>query len=168
MLRKFLSYVSRFELLTTFVLFILALLILAINITLRYFLRSSLPWAEELMKYCMVWITFLGVSLCVEEDLHVGIDVFVDATPAATQNIFKLLAHGVGIIFSSLMTFHGTRMIIFLFNTGQKSSVLLILMWIVYLCMPLGAFFSTIRYIDKFIFYIKKIKKIEDSLVIDK
>lgn len=159
MSRKFLSYISKFELLVTFVLFIVALSVLAINITLRYFLKSSLPWAEELMKYCMVWITFLGVSLCVEEDLHVGIDVFVDATSATAQNIFKLLAHGIGIIFSSLITFHGTRMIIFLFNTGQKSSVLLILMWVVYLCMPVGAFFSTLRYIDKFIFYIKKIKK---------
>ena len=154
MLKKILNRLSQIELAITGTIFIVALTILAINIILRYFFHSATTWAEEVMRYIMIWVTFLGASLCVEDDLHVGIDVFVQMSSPKTQKKFKIFAQLCGIFFSGYMTVFGGQNVIFLIETGQRSSALMMPMWIVYFSMPLGAFCMTLRYIGKLIHYI--------------
>lgn len=148
--------ISKVEAFITSTIFAVALIVLAVNIFLRYFFKSSTTWAEEAMRYIMIWITFFGASLCVESDLHVGIDIFVQMAPPLARKMLKLFAQMCGVFFSGYMVIFGMQSVIFLVNSAQKSSVMLVPMWIVYFCMPLGGFFTLLRYIQKLVFYFKK------------
>lgn len=52
------------------------------EVFVRYVLRESLPWAEEVPKYLMIWLTFLGASLATRRDMHVGFTGVLERLPA--------------------------------------------------------------------------------------
>lgn len=61
----------------------LALLLLAIvvmvfgNVVLRYGFNSGIDISEEMSRWCLVWLTFIGASLALKEGRHLGVDAFV-------------------------------------------------------------------------------------------
>ncbi|HEY6513970.1 MAG TPA: TRAP transporter small permease [Burkholderiaceae bacterium] len=61
----------------------LAFLLLAIvvmvfgNVVLRYGFNSGIDVSEELSRWCLVWLTFIGAALALKEGRHLGVDAFV-------------------------------------------------------------------------------------------
>ena len=49
------------------------------NVVLRYTTGDSIVWAEELSRYLMVWLTFLGAGLVLHFGGHLAIDNLQDA-----------------------------------------------------------------------------------------
>ena len=41
----------------------------------RYVLNNSIVWAEEVLRYMMMWVVLVGAGLATREDQHVSIDV---------------------------------------------------------------------------------------------
>ena len=44
------------------------------NVVLRYLTNDSLVWAEEVGRYLMIWVTFLGAGLVLRFGGHVAIE----------------------------------------------------------------------------------------------
>ncbi|MDR1519729.1 MAG: TRAP transporter small permease [Planctomycetota bacterium] len=63
----------------------LALLVLTLmvffNVVLRYGFNSSITVTEELGRYLMVWLLFVGAILAAGIDAHVRVDMFVGKLP---------------------------------------------------------------------------------------
>ena len=51
----------------------ISLLIFA-QVICRYVFNYSLYWSEELGRYTLIWITFLGASVGFKRKAHVGVD----------------------------------------------------------------------------------------------
>ncbi len=49
--------------------------IVFVNVIARYFFNTSFSWSEELARYIIVWVSFLGVSSCARFDAHVKVDL---------------------------------------------------------------------------------------------
>ncbi|WP_370160900.1 TRAP transporter small permease [Limimaricola soesokkakensis] len=49
------------------------------NVSLRYLTDHSITWAEEVARYLMVWMTFLGAGLALRRGGHVAITALPDA-----------------------------------------------------------------------------------------
>ncbi|RYD06992.1 hypothetical protein N752_01485 [Desulforamulus aquiferis] len=64
-----------------------ATLLLFINVILRYVFTSSTTWAEEAIRYAIVWVTFFGASLCARNKMHVGIDIFIQMAPPLIKSV---------------------------------------------------------------------------------
>ena len=67
------------------------IVIVIVNVFLRYFSNYSLYWAEEVATICFVWAVFLGASATYKHKMDIGIDILVKKTKIATQkkiNIF--------------------------------------------------------------------------------
>ena len=45
----------------------------------RYVFGRSLTWTEEVPRYLLIWISFLGAAACVARREHVGFDVLFNA-----------------------------------------------------------------------------------------
>lgn len=41
----------------------------------RYVLNNSIVWAEEILRYMMMWVVLIGAGLTTREDQHVSMDV---------------------------------------------------------------------------------------------
>ena len=70
------------------------------NVLARYFLNSSIQWAEEFSRYAFIWIVFLGAVVCTKHKRHIGIDSVVKVLPAPVQPWVNLAAD---LITSALM-----------------------------------------------------------------
>lgn len=62
------------------VLFSAILVMGTIQIVARYMATVSVPWTEELMRFCMIWLTMVGSSLTVRVDGHVSVDIVLTYT----------------------------------------------------------------------------------------
>jgi TRAP-type C4-dicarboxylate transport system permease small subunit len=51
------------------------------NVTLRYVFNSGITQSEELSRWLLVWLTFLGAIVAVREHAHLGVDALVKALP---------------------------------------------------------------------------------------
>lgn len=45
----------------------------------RYVLNDSIVWAEEILRYIMIWGVLVGAGLTTREDQHVGMDILQGA-----------------------------------------------------------------------------------------
>ena len=62
-------------------------IIIAVQVFCRYVLNHSLFWSEELARYLLVWLTFLGASVAYYRNVHPGIDVIYARMPNSIQKI---------------------------------------------------------------------------------
>jgi TRAP-type C4-dicarboxylate transport system permease small subunit len=105
------------------------------NVALRFTTDHSILWVEEVSRYLMIWLTFLGSGLVLRYGAHIGIDTlqerFPGAAPAVRVIIFVLLLG-----FFAAMVWLGVRYSIL--TWGQTTPVLGIPIGAVYLAMPVG------------------------------
>jgi C4-dicarboxylate transporter DctQ subunit len=122
---------------TTFLLFA--------NVTLRYLFHSSIFWVEEVLRYLIVWVTFVGAATCVREKSHISLDTLTAALPPRPRFVMAL-AGGVACVASSLVLFrYALTFVLKMGATGQVSATIGDFpMYIVYSCMPIGFLLITI------------------------
>jgi TRAP-type C4-dicarboxylate transport system permease small subunit len=89
------------------------LVIITINVILRYFFASGISWVEEISKdVLMTAFTFIAMAIGVKLDTHISVDVFPRAMPRwftiGLEKLKFLLLAGVGLFLMvkgvSLMT----------------------------------------------------------------
>lgn len=111
-------------------------LVVGANVALRYTTNNSLPWADEVARYLMIWMTFIGAGLALRTGGHVAITNLQDALPRRAQIVLR-----TGIVLILLAFF------VFMIVTGQeyltrmqyqKSPALRLSFKYVYAAMPVG------------------------------
>ncbi|MFC3170119.1 MULTISPECIES: TRAP transporter small permease [Paracoccus] len=111
-------------------------LILGWNVAGRYLTGNSLTWADEVARYSMIWLTFLGSGLALREGAHAAITNAQDALPTAGQRALRALILLVLFAFFAFMVWVGidymNRMAV------QKSAALRVPMRWIYAAMPAG------------------------------
>ena len=126
---------------------ILTTLIIFLNVVLRYVFKSSTSWAEEAVKYLMIWITFIGGSICFRKGMHVSIDFFMTYLSKSRRRIVSLVILSISLVFVLIMVFYGVKVVLFNYSTGQVSPALRLPMWIPYFAIPLGFTLMSIQLI---------------------
>ncbi len=64
----------------------------------RYVFNQSLTWTEEVPRYLLIWISFLGAAAGVARREHVGFDVLFNALPAPVR---RWLGAAIGVLILS-------------------------------------------------------------------
>lgn len=107
---------------------------LSLQIFARYCFNVSFFWAEEVARYSMVWIVFLGAVAGVAHGAHTRIDFFIRLLPGAIQRYIPVLTNTICIVFLATLIYSSSKMI----NIGliMKSTALKIPMVLVYGALP--------------------------------
>lgn len=66
-------------------------LMVIVNVILRYVFGFVVPWSEELSVICFIWATYFGISSCYKHKLHMGVDVVITLLPEAFKRVFRLV-----------------------------------------------------------------------------
>ncbi len=67
--------------------------VIFLQVIFRFVISSPLPWSEELARYILVWISFLGASIGVKRQSHLGIEVVTKLLSARFRKISILIAN---------------------------------------------------------------------------
>jgi TRAP-type C4-dicarboxylate transport system permease small subunit len=118
---------------------LLTVLIIAVfaQVVFRFVINQPLAWTEELARYCLVWITFLGAAYAMSHKAHVGLDLFKNSLPLKGQKLLSILAALVSSSFFVIMTVKGLELMGK--SMTQLSPVLQIPMGVIYAVMPISA-----------------------------
>lgn len=111
----------------------------------RYILKNSITWSEEIARWLMIWICFLGSGIAVKYSQHIGLSFIVDRLNKKVQNIFSLLTN-TGILiflyFCILKSFTLTQFVI-----NQKTAAAQISMAWPYSSVPIGCMIMLVHII---------------------
>lgn len=77
------------------------------NVTLRYLTNFSITWSEEVARYLMIWMTFLGAGLALRFGGHVAITNLQEAVPARAQRLMRLVIVVLLLAFFAAMMWMG-------------------------------------------------------------
>jgi C4-dicarboxylate transporter, DctQ subunit len=125
----------------------IATIITSFQVVYRYGFNSSLFWAEEVVIYSIICMSFVGASMGVRHGAHISVDVLNAFAPPALNRALHIVAALLGIAFAGFMLTYG---FILFFNTlgrGQLTAALRLPMAWFYLPIGLSGVLLIIRYL---------------------
>ncbi len=111
-------------------------LIVCAQVFYRYALNNSLFWSEEVARYLLVWLTFLGASSAYHRGVHPRIDTFAAMLPEKVRRAVRIGIHFVSLILFIMMVVFGIQFSYFI--RLQISPALSLPKWIVTSVIPLS------------------------------
>ena len=104
----------------------------------RYILNDSLAWTEEIARYGLIWITFLGAGIVVRRKLHIGVEVLLHFLPALPA---RVLLAGIDIITTVFLGLLAYFSVIILERMQiQRMTIIDLPMSVVYAGVAVGCF----------------------------
>jgi C4-dicarboxylate transporter, DctQ subunit len=142
-------------------------LLLFVNVVMRYIFLLPIYWAEELSRYLMVWVIFIGASqVTLKGGGHIAVDIVPRLLSPRANKILSFLVNLIGIFFTLVLIYFSFRQMMRVKIAHQVSPAMELPMWIAYLSIPLGMFFMLIRYIQQMVFRLQG-KTVEIQEVLD-
>jgi TRAP-type C4-dicarboxylate transport system permease small subunit len=95
------------------------LVIISVNVTLRYFFASGISWMEEISSnVLMTAFTFLSMAIGVKLNLHINVNLFPKGTPQWVTTVLLKLKHLVLAVIGFVLFYYGILLIM-----GIKGSI---------------------------------------------
>ena len=111
-------------------------LLVSTSIFFRYVLNNSITWSEEIAKYLMVWMVFVGAPVAMVQSRHIAIEIFPNLfRPRIRASIF-LIVNLLIVMTMAFWTYRG-----FTYTVGGMSQVMSSFDKI-----PLGVVFASIPF----------------------
>ncbi len=110
--------------------------VVAAQVFCRYVLNHSLFWSEELARYLLVWLTFLGATVAYHRRVHPSIDILPARIGPAGGRVMAITGYLAALLFFGVLTVYGLQFAHFV--RAQISPALQIPKWIVLLPLPLS------------------------------
>ncbi len=148
MLRRLADGWNVFEEGLSAMLMISSTLILFVNVVLRYLFHNSTTWAEEVIRYSIIWVTFVGGSVCAKQGEHIGIELFTTLLPPKANKALRVFANLIAAVFVAIFAVYAFKLTMQVIQLNQRSPAIYMPMWIVYSSMPLGGFLMAARFLE--------------------
>lgn len=117
--------------------------IVALQVFFRYALNSSLFWSEELARFMLVWLAFLGASVAYRRRVHPGVDIFYSQTPPWLQQTLSIVIHLISIGLFCVMIVFGYQFAYFV--RLQISPALYLPKWVIFSVIPISGLILTLH-----------------------
>ena len=89
------------------VLFSVMIIVGFMQVFWRYVLRVALPWSEELMRYCYVWSTFVGLPIVMTMGGMAVIDTISSRFKGLAEDIYNFVIMAIEGYCFYIMIHHG-------------------------------------------------------------
>ena len=110
--------------------------IVIVQVFSRYVFNFSFVWAEELVRYLMIWMVMFGAALVQSKNEHIRIDFFPMLAGARGRRVMEIFFRLATLIFLAIIAYKGFK--VSYFNRLFESSGLRISMLWTTLAIPLG------------------------------
>ena len=85
------------------------------NVVLRYAFNSGIATSEELSRWLLVWLTFLGAVVALRQHAHLGVDTLVRALPPRGRLVCFILSYALMLYADWLLTLGSCRQAVLTF-----------------------------------------------------
>ncbi len=83
------------------------LTVMTIQILLRYGFNSSLLWAEEICRYILIWLSFLGIALAYDRGEVAALTFLGHAMPRVPALVLGMFCTGLSLMLCLVLVYYG-------------------------------------------------------------
>lgn len=116
-----------------------------VQVICRFVLEVPLAWAEELMTFSMIWVTYLGASTATHERKHILVSMFVDKLPKPVAKAFTILSQLLWLFCTVVMAWLGYSMTASYIKRGATSLGGGYPYWVAAIVIPISMLLMSIR-----------------------
>lgn len=109
----------------------------------RFVVGSSLAWSEELSRFLMIFMIFIGASLALRGNELISVELLLEKLAGTPRKVLVIIIQLVSIVFFIILIKYGYAMAESFSN--QKAPSLGVSMQIIYLSLPLGGILMLIN-----------------------
>lgn len=111
--------------------------VVLIGVFTRYVLNDALAWIEELARYTMIWLAWIGGGLALRRGAHIAVEFVIDRIPPAARDAIVLLGRIATFAFLGIVFWYGLQLTA---RVSMQSTIALgISMQLPYSAIPIGA-----------------------------
>jgi TRAP-type C4-dicarboxylate transport system permease small subunit len=99
-------------------LFVVIILLICIDVGMRYFFNEPQVWAAEVCEYLMFAIAFMGAPWLLKQGGHVNVDIVVDRVPSKTRRLLAVAAGFVGAAVCGILAWFGAAAALDAYRSG--------------------------------------------------
>lgn len=120
-------------------------LIIFVNVISRYIEGEALPWAEEVARHLMIWLTFLGAGPVLRYGGHLAVENLQDSLPRRLAIAMRLIVALLLLCFFGFMIWYG---MIYVSRTQyQTTAATQISFGYIYAAMPIGGLLLILHFL---------------------
>ena len=147
MLKKIENVIDRIEGALSVILFLVMVFVVCWSVLCRYVLKISFLQGEELARYLMIYIVYIGSSIGVKKGSHIGVEVFVDLLPEKIRRKVKICTETFCALMFIAVFVLSIQMMIHLIETHQMTTTTHIPTYVVFICIPVSLLLGTVHYL---------------------
>ena len=80
-----------------------------VQVVSRYVFHSPMTWTEELARFSLVWLTFLGAGFVMARRQHIAVDILAKALGRAGERVVNAFSMLVVLIVSAVLAVAGAQ-----------------------------------------------------------
>lgn len=109
----------------------------------RYVLNDSLAWTEEIARYGLIWVTFIGAAIVARKNLHIAVEVLLHYLPVVPARALLALVDLIKLLFMGLLAYFSLTIVERM--QWQRMVIIDLPMSTVYGGVALGCFLMVVR-----------------------
>lgn len=119
----------------------------------RFVLSNPSSFSEELARFLLIWIGFLGAAYAYRRHAHLGLDILTSQLQGAKNVLAEKFADLVSFLFAAvIMVYAGTKIMALTIELNQVSAALQIKIGYVYSVIPLSGLLICLFALERLIY----------------
>lgn len=136
-IKKVISIITNIEYMIMIFTFAAMVFSYFISVVNRNFIKSSMPWTEEVALYSMTYMALLGTEVGLRDGTQVAVTAVIEKLRGTIRKLADLLKQLVLEVYAFVMLQSGTALFLKQIQTAQTTPVLKAPMWMMYFSLVL-------------------------------
>lgn len=143
-------FLGKIEEITCAMTLTLSVVITFVNVVARYFFRSGFAWADEVVRYLIVYVTFVGLGMAIRRKAVISIDLLQNIIGEKAQKLLSGGIHLVELTFGLILGYLSLKLLVTAWNSGERTLAMDIPIVIPYFPLFLGGIILSVRALEAF------------------
>lgn len=130
-----------------FVVIPILMVLIGVDVFLRYVLNSPLMWGNEVSSLLLLLIFFASIPYCTEKQEHIRMELIYTRLPRKIRGAVDLLINLSGLVFSSMLTMQAFRSTLEMYAFEDGAEMINIPYWPFALFMAFCGLFLSLQFI---------------------
>ncbi|MEL7654803.1 MAG: TRAP transporter small permease, partial [Bacillota bacterium] len=115
-------------------------IVIFMQVVMRYVFNNSLSWSEEFARYLFVWFSWIGVSAGLKDGEHLKVELLSMALTkrglVKSNEIVNILISLIWLFTTTVVTYYGIEVVIAQMDMNVLTPAMRAPVWIAYLSIP--------------------------------
>jgi len=164
-MRKMLRLYTKFEERLLIASLVFTVVLIFIQVIMRYVFNNSLSWSEELARYIFIWQIWLGTGVGIRLKEQIRVEIFSKKLSPSGAKWLNALALTILLLFCIFLVINGYHLVMMIAGRNALSTALKIPLSYIYLSLPFSSAITSIYIIDQLFELFRPAKETEGGTI---